>query len=307
MTNSLREPPSYLIGQSATVLALLAVFHSDAAHRVSARGFTATCARRGKSAIAGVFRAVALSLCSLLLAAAPGQAQTPTADSLSTAPSAPLPGLVAPYEINKILRSNGFSPLTPPRREGTTYVLRAIDHRDILMRVVVDARSGEIRAVNRVVPTGPDGVGGMMKPPHGGPGLYGSLSGPPSRDPTPGLAPSEPLPGPSSAPPPPGVVPPDHAVSIDRPAMGLKGADLSMPPTTQSGVRPDPHPIQEAPPLPRPRPSELTIQQAKSHAKMPKAPAVKPDAAPAAASIPPAMPRPAPAPPKKPPQVVPPG
>jgi hypothetical protein len=61
-----------------------------------------------------------------------------------------------PFEINKIVRDAGFTPLGLPQRKGTTYVLRAIDSRDILMRVVIDARSGAIRAVNRIVAARPD-------------------------------------------------------------------------------------------------------------------------------------------------------
>ncbi len=57
-----------------------------------------------------------------------------------------------PYEVTKIVRSAGFDPLAPPLREGTTYVLRPTDFRGILMRVVVDAHSGAIRAVNPIVP-----------------------------------------------------------------------------------------------------------------------------------------------------------
>ena len=120
---------------------------------------------------AGVSGAAALSLCFLLLAASFGRAQSsPPSASPPSAP-APLPGFVPPYEITKIVRSAGFSPLAPPRREGTTYVLRATDFRGILMRVVVDARSGAIRAVNRIVPPGP--YGAVMAGPYGEPPPYG--------------------------------------------------------------------------------------------------------------------------------------
>ncbi len=72
------------------------------------------------------------------------------------------------FEITRIVRASGFDPLAPPLREGTTYVVRATDFRGILMRVVVDARSGAIRAVNRIVP-GPATYGqtGMVTPPYG--------------------------------------------------------------------------------------------------------------------------------------------
>ena len=64
----------------------------------------------------------------------------------------PLPGFMPAFEITRIVRAAGFDPLAPPLREGTTYVIRATDFRGILMRVVVDARSGAVRAVNRIVP-----------------------------------------------------------------------------------------------------------------------------------------------------------
>jgi hypothetical protein len=65
---------------------------------------------------------------------------------------------VPPYEILRTVRAAGFDPLAPPLREGTSYVVRAINFRGVAMRVVVDARSGAIRAANRIV---------------SGPGLYG--------------------------------------------------------------------------------------------------------------------------------------
>ena len=94
---------------------------------------------------AAVLRPAAWSLGVFLLTAAPSFAQAPP----SALPPPPLPGFVPPYEVTRIVRSAGFDPLAPPLREGTTYVLRATDFRGILMRVVVDARSGAIRAVNQ--------------------------------------------------------------------------------------------------------------------------------------------------------------
>jgi hypothetical protein len=222
--------------------------------------------------MAGVFGAAALFLCCLLLAAAPGRA-----DTVSAAAPAPPPGLVQPFEINKIVRDAGFIPLGLPQREGTTFVLRAIDSREILMRVVVDGRSGAIRAVNRIVAARPDGVVGKMLPP--GP--------PPYKAP-----PSEPLPGP----------PPAYAMPADisGPAMSPKEGDLSMPPpplTMRPGTYPAPL---GAPPIPRPRPSNLTMQKAKPPGRVPKAPAVRASAAPAVA---PAAPRRAPATPNGVPQI----
>jgi hypothetical protein len=95
-------------------------------------------------------------------------AQVPAAASPApAAPSAqatqPFTGFVSSYEIAKIARSAGFDPLAPPLREGTTYVLRATDYRGILMRVVIDARTGAIRDANRIVP-GPGRYGEFVPP-----------------------------------------------------------------------------------------------------------------------------------------------
>jgi hypothetical protein len=67
---------------------------------------------------------------------------------------------VPTYEIMRTVRAAGFQPLEPPLREGRTYVLRATDYRGILMHVVLDARTGAIRDVTRIV-----GPYGMMPPP----------------------------------------------------------------------------------------------------------------------------------------------
>jgi hypothetical protein len=198
------------------------------------RGFSALYA---KAAMARVFGAAAIFLCCLLLGVTPGRA-----DPASTAAPDRSVGLVQPFEIDKIVRDAGFIPQGPPRREGTTYVLHAIDHREVLMRVVVDARSGAIHAVNRMVPARPSGVAGVM-PPDGAHGprrpLPGPLLGSPPRDASPGDA----MPADISGPP-------------TRP----KEADLSAPPPLT--MRPGTLPL-GVPPLPRPRPSNLTVQKAK--------------------------------------------
>ena len=249
--------------------------------------------------MAGVFGAAAIFLCCLLLAAAPGRA-----DPASAAAPAPL-GLMQPFEINKIVRDAGFTPLGLPQREGTTYVLRAIDSRDILMRVVIDARSGAISAVNRFVPARPDGVIGMM-PPDGAQGPLRSPPGPPPPEPLPPprkASPYEPLPGPPPGSPP-HDVPQDHAkpADIGGPPAGPKEANVSIPLSPLTAPA-DTHPVpQGAQPLPRPRPSNL-MQKAKPPGKVPKEPAAKPSAAPAAASVAPAAPRRAPTTPKGVPQI----
>jgi hypothetical protein len=86
------------------------------------------------------------------------QSPSPPTASPSAPQSAPLRGFVPPYEILRTVRAAGFDPLAPPLREGTSYVVRAIDFRGVAMRVVVDAHSGAIRDANRIV---------------SGPGLYG--------------------------------------------------------------------------------------------------------------------------------------
>jgi hypothetical protein len=206
----------------------------------------------------GVLAATAFSLCVALLAAAPGQAQTPT-----PAPQAPLPlpGFMPAFEITRIVRASGFDPLAPPLREGTTYVVRATDFRGILMRVVVDARSGAIRAVNRIVSgPGPYGQFGMIMPPYG-------------------VAPPYP--------------PPDIAVPDVMPDEETTAAPAA------AGIRLGAHPLAASPPLPRPRPAELVSRKAddaKSDAKRDVRRDAKSDAvsAPAAATVAPNKP---PAPP----------
>jgi hypothetical protein len=217
-------------------------------------------------------KAAAFSLGFAVFFAALGHAQSPSGAQ------PPLPGFVPPYEINKIVRSAGFSPLAPPLREGTTYVLRATDYHGILMRVVVDARSGAIRAVNRIVPAYEVG---LMGPPYGEPPPYGTPPGygPPGYRP-PGYGPQ--------AYAPPGYGP--HAMAA--PEMGPEEADLdpALGPPPGYGLPPPPpsvHPasLQFAPPLPRPRPPELATRDFRSapqpaDTKPAEQPAAKVDAKP---------------------------
>ncbi len=173
---------------------------------------------------AGLIGLAAVFVSAVLLAAAPGHAQSP--------PPAPLPapGFMPPYEVTKMIRSAGFEPLAPPLREGTTYVLRATDFRGILMRVVVDARSGAIRAVNRIVPgPAPYGQVGMVAAPYRMPPAYG--------------------------------IPPDADGSELAPEEAALGPPPS--PTSYSGV----HSYGASPPLPRPRPAELAARDAKASPK----------------------------------------
>ena len=82
-----------------------------------------------------------------------------------------------PYEILRTLRAAGFQPLAPPLREGTNYVVRALDFRGVPVRVVADAHSGAIRDANRIV-AGPGLYGPYMPGPYA-PAYYGRLAAPP--------------------------------------------------------------------------------------------------------------------------------
>jgi hypothetical protein len=179
----------------------------------------------------GVTAAAALTVIFAVSAATPGSAQAPT--SLP-----PLPGFVGPYEISRIVRSAGFDPLAPPLREGATYVVRAVDFRGTLMRVVVDGRSGAIRAVNRIV-AATEAYGSMEMPPPG----YGMV--PSYAEPPPQLAPPRMVPFRESAVP-----------DLPPPVPALAPLSAGRPVTSAF------------PPLPRPRPAELasrrTIDEVKS-------------------------------------------
>ncbi len=182
----------------------------------------------------------------LLVAAVSAHAQTPpAAPSLPTAPK-PVTGFVSSYEILHTVRAAGFDPLGPPLREGTSYVLRATDFRGILMRVVLDARTGVIRDVTRIV-SGAPGPYGMMAQPYGPP-AYASL--------------------------------PDESSPYGAPAYGapaapgqITGAPTPRAPTTPAMTRPAA--AAPFPPLPRPRPAALASQKTEKpgNVEQPTAPA----------------------------------
>jgi hypothetical protein len=178
----------------------------------------------------GVAAAAALSAIVAVSAATSGSAQAP--------PSLPpLPGFVGPYEISRIVRSAGFDPLAPPLREGATYVVRAVDFRGTLMRVVVDGHSGAIRAVNRIVAAS-EAYGPMeMAPPaYGVPPSYAE---PPPEFARPGVVPFRTGAVPDPLPPGPSIAPQSAGRSITSPF----------------------------PPLPRPRPSELASRKTADEVK----------------------------------------
>jgi hypothetical protein len=191
---------------------------------------------------AGAFGAAAFSASLLLLVAAPVFAQTPPAAAL---PPPPLPGYMAPYEITRIVRSAGFDPLTRPMREGTTYVVRANDYRGILMRVVVDAQTGAIRAVNRIVANvDPYGPVGVLPPAYAAPSVYG---------------------------PPEFVVPPPMPREDSAAVPGLPPPAMTHPTARSVAVEPP------ALPLPRPRPADFAARDPKAGMKPPETPAPKPE------------------------------
>jgi hypothetical protein len=169
-----------------------------------------------------LFRAAVSSLV-LLFLAVPGHAQSPPPPV-----SQPFPGFVSPYEVMRMVHASGFDPLAPPLREGTTYVLRVTDFRGILMRVVVDGRTGAFREVTRIVP---------------GPGRYGQFYGAP----------------PYGAPP---YGPPEYDAAIAVPSE----VGVDPPLVRPTAVHPAPTATVPAavlpPPLPRPRPAALASRSA---------------------------------------------
>jgi hypothetical protein len=201
----------------------------------------------------------------LLLFGAPVHAQAPPVPPLPI-PQSPRPvtGFVSPYEIVRTVRAAGFDPLAPPLREGTTYVLRATDYRGILMRVVVDARTGAIRDANRIVP-GPGRYGqfGMEQEPYGYPPYYG-----PQRHGS----------------------PPPYESMYEEPEFLPSSSEPPPRPPAPLAV----HPARSvSPPLPRPRLGELASRKAKST----PAPTLKSDASSMSPAAAPAAPGKAPEPP----------
>ena len=200
----------------------------------------------------------AAAVCLLLLAAAPSHAQAP-------------PGFITSHEVSRIARAAGFDPVAPPLREGTTYVLRAMDFRGILMRVVVDARSGAIRAVNRIV-AGPGFYGPPigMAAPYGFPDGYGL-----------GMAPGDEIEVPPTLPMPPfaGRTAAHQIITPPTPPM---------PPFIGRTAL---HPI-ITPPLPRPRPAALATHRPLDEVKPPANAVAMPGSASAATGAPIAPSRP---------------
>jgi hypothetical protein len=173
----------------------------------------------------------------LVLAAAPGHTQTVPPPSSPPPPAQatqPVTGFVSPYEIMRRVRGSGFDPLAPPLREGTDYVLRATDFRGILMRIVVDAHSGAIRDVTRIVP---------------GPGRYGQFY------PEPPYSAAD-LEAPTTAP---------SEARIEPPSL--------RPPAARPAPTPSPT-VMLRPPLPRPRPAALASRRPDAAISAPTSPPI---------------------------------
>jgi hypothetical protein len=171
----------------------------------------------------------------LALLTGSGQAQVPALSPVTSTSAAPLHslGFMPPYEIARKVRRAGFDPLSPPLREGSIYVVRATDFRGILMRVVIDARSGVIRDASRIVP---------------GPGSYGQQAA---------MLPYEPLPNeiPGQA----QMSPYGRPADYEAPPVPIEDGEMAPPHV------PALHPVTRAsvtvPPLPRPRPPELAARK----------------------------------------------
>ena len=195
--------------------------------------------RLGAFGAAAWYAAAVASFCFVLVAAAAAQSPPPPAASGGPSQPKPVTGFVPAFEIMRTARSAGFDPLAPPLREGTTYVLRATDYRGILMRVVLDARTGTIRDVTRIVP-GASGSVGVVLPPYGPP-AYASPDGEPRYG-----VPAE----------------YDGSLPMLRRAQPGPGPTLPARPLMASPVTHAKTSIRKSsPPLPRPRPAGLASSQ----------------------------------------------
>jgi hypothetical protein len=172
------------------------------------------------------------------------------------------PGL-PPYAIMSIVRSTGLTPLTRPMRRGPNYVLVAVDRSGQQMRVVVDARRGDIVNMRPALAAAPPAYGAY------GPGSYGQYGTPAygsplyGAPPPYGQTPALPEPPVTAAPPPESASPPTTVPFASRSLAPRANADAA-PPTAPlhgnpklanapAGVVTVPDP--PAPPLPRRRPA----------------------------------------------------
>src|SRR4051794_35434527 len=66
-------------------------------------------------------------------------------------------GSLLPFEVMRIVRSHGLTPLSRPARRGPYYEVIAGTRAGGQMRVVVDAYAGDILRINQVLAGGPNG------------------------------------------------------------------------------------------------------------------------------------------------------
>jgi len=106
-------------------------------------------------------------------------------------------GVLPPAKINGIVRSMGFMPAGPPVRNGPTYAVFATGRRGTLVRVIVDARFGNLLSVQRVIAVIPPGAYPARQQ------VNGALAGPyaPRETPTPDVRPPGPIAQPPALPP----------------------------------------------------------------------------------------------------------
>jgi hypothetical protein len=171
---------------------------------------------------------------------------TPAAAQNYPAQAYPAGGL-APREVFSILRSTGLDPLGPPMRRGPNYVLRAVDENDREVRVVVNARSGDVLSVTPVQ------IASRMPPTRGG-----VTMGPYERMP-PGYVPSD---ADRSAPPA-GYRPGAPVADDEDDEVGYNNPNVPRPPGQMPGAQPPSRSSNAAPPprggaMPRERDEDIS-------------------------------------------------
>lgn len=93
--------------------------------------------------------------CVAAIAAVIGLAVTVPASAQTYGLDPPAVAAMPPAEIVTIVRAMGFLPISRPVLRGNVYILRAADDDDLPVRVMVDARTGEVVAVNSARLLGP--------------------------------------------------------------------------------------------------------------------------------------------------------
>jgi hypothetical protein len=156
------------------------------------------------------------------------------------------------YEILTIVRSTGLNPLGQPTRRGARYLLRALDEGGQEVRVVVDARVGEILSVTPIAIA----RRGVDAPPLS---IYDA--GPPIYEATPQVY--EPDPPVAYRPAPSAVYEPEAEVFVPSP-LSPPGVIMAPPETEEPGLLPPPPPrFPQRVTTPPPRTSTKSAKAAK--------------------------------------------